>query len=95
MNKLESKSAAYDLNQAPVALGNFSKWLFVFLGLAVLSFVVGASVMWSSMYGQNQGLVPQNPSVGSQAARTDVSITDGINGGAGPGSTAVKAPKLP
>lgn len=92
MNTLESKSAAYDLNEAPVSLGNFSKWLFVFLGLAVVSFVVGALAMWSSIYGQSQSLLPSNDNVQSRAARTDVSITDGINGGAGPGSTAVKAP---
>ncbi|MFA6209005.1 MAG: hypothetical protein WCT03_07785 [Candidatus Obscuribacterales bacterium] len=92
MNTLESKSAACDLNEAPVSLGNFSKWLFVFLGLAVVSFLVGALAMWSSIYGQTQNLLPSNVNVQSRAARTDVSITDGINGGAGPGSTAVKAP---
>lgn len=93
MNKLEQKAGSYEISQDSV--DNFSSWIFVFLGLAVLSVIVGAFVLWSNLQRENEAVLSPSSIVDSGAAPTNVTVTDGINGGAGPGSSPVKPSTLP
>ena len=90
MNKLEHRPAHFSLERSSLSENNFVFWALAALTVGLISFAIGAAVMWSNIYGQSLSLSPIPPLVQSSAAPTDVVVTDGINGGAGPGSSPAR-----
>ena len=94
MNNLETKFGRQQLDLEPVSTDNFSPWLLASILVTGLLLIVGAFALWSYTQAHNQGFLPLKPANQLQTSPTGVVVNNGINGGAGPGSTAITPPVL-